>query len=168
MDSITWEDALRELDLLDLPSVVRIAFADPTRIPAVLKWDMRDPGEIFEEPADPGHHPPGAITPLWADHTGQIVVGHRRSGGVPGYLRFLLEEGELIEEGLTFHQLIVWELVAIWERAKDEAQARAAVREAAEHLAFPASDRFVEALRAGTERGTKHEELLAALRAMLA
>lgn len=168
MDTITWEDARRELDLLRLPEVVRTAFEDPARVPEVLKCVMRDPGELFEEPTDHGFYPPGAITPLWADHTGHILVGHRREGGAPGFLRFLLEEQQLLEEGLTFHQVVVRELVAVWEDATDDAEAEAHVREAAQHLAFPATDRLVEALYASSRNTwAEHDAFLAAFRATL-
>ena len=168
MDGIRWEQALAELDALALPPVVRDAFVEPERVPEVLRWLMRDPGEIFEEPSDPGFYPAGAITPLWADHTGHIVVGHRRSGGPIGYLRFLLEEPETIEEGLTFDQLVVHELIGVWERARDEAHAESQLHEAARHLAFAHAARLVEALRArGHASSREHDVFVASFRATL-
>lgn len=168
MDGIDWDQALAQLDALRLPPVVRTAFAEPSAVPGVLQWLMRAPVEMFEEPMDPGFYPEGAIIPLWADHTGHIVVGHRRGGVRPGFLRFLLEEPELIEEGLSFESLIVRDLVSIWERERDDERAEHALREAARHLAFTATDRLVDAL-CMTRRQTSaaHDAFLAAFRATL-
>lgn len=164
MDAISWEQALIELEALDLPPVVRTALVGSERVPEVLAWLMRDPSEMFEEPHDPSAHPPGAITPLWADHTGHIVVAHRRLGSTPGFLRFLLEEGELIEEGLTFDALVVRDLVSVWERG----ESADSVREAARLLGFRDVERLIEGLIA-TPRPTfeASDAFLASFRASL-
>lgn len=168
MYRIDWNEALAQLDAVGLPPVVRIAFTEPAAVPAVLQWLMRAPVEMFEEPMDPDFYPEGAITPLWADHTGHIVVGHRRGGTRPGFLRFLLEEAELVEEGLSFEALIVRDLVSVWERERDDVRAEHATREAARHLAFTATDRLIDALRTtGRRTAASLDAFLAAFRATL-
>ena len=168
MRPITWDEARRELVALALPEVVLTAFESPRQVPETLQWLMRDPGELFEEPADFDAYPPGAITPLWAVQTGHIIVGHRRTGGAPGFLRFLLEETELVEEGLSFDQLIVRDLVSVWEYEDDDATAEERVREAASLLAFGPVDRLVEDLRATPRRTSQeYDAFLARFRATL-
>lgn len=168
MERITWDEARRELVALALPEVVLTAFERPRDVPETLQWLMRDPGELFEEPTHFDAHPPGAITPLWAVQTGHIVVGHRRAGGAPGFLRFLLEEAELVEEGLSFQQLVVRDLVSVWEYEDDESNAEVRVREAATLLAFTAVDRLVEELLSTSRRTVQeYDAFLAGFRATL-
>lgn len=44
MDPISWDEALVELERLELPPVVRTAFVEPRAVPRVLRAVMRDPG----------------------------------------------------------------------------------------------------------------------------
>lgn len=99
---------------------------------------------VVAVPVDYAIYPPGRITPIWSIHTGDIIVGYRHEGGMPGFLRFPLEcEGEAYDEGLSYAQALVAPLAAIWER---EGAGDARVREAAALLQFGPVDELIESL----------------------
>ena len=149
MDTITADEAHARIMELGLPSVVLTAF-EGKPVPEVLQWQMRDPYEIFTEPTAHEVYPPGGIVPLWSDHTGYTIVGIRERGAPLGFLRFGLER-EPTEpadiEGLSWQQIVVEDLVQIWEVGDDEELADRALREAATHLRFESVDRLLDALR---------------------
>jgi hypothetical protein len=147
METILRDEAHTRIRHLGLPEVVLTAF-EGRAVPEVLQRRMRDPYELFVEPTRHGGYPLGRIIPLWSDHTGYTIVGYRESEP-RGFLRFRLEgDGRAPDiEGVTFQQIVVHDLVQIWEAEDDEDAADAALREAADLLGFVHGERLIEAMR---------------------